>query len=62
MDSAFEKIIILGGHGDGVVLLSGLEDLDIHLNIMPFGLLNDTEKPGTLIEGIPVRGKYPMQV
>ena len=53
-----KKIIIIGGKGDGVVLASALEDLRTSgQEVMGYGFLNDFEKKGEKIGGLPVLGK-----
>ena len=53
-----KKIIILGGHGDGISLASAVEDLRASGRaVMPYGFLNDHEEPGSLIGDLPVLGK-----
>jgi acetyltransferase EpsM len=53
-----KRIIILGGHGDGIVIVSALEDLRASgKEVMPCGFLNDHEPQGTLIGELPVLGK-----
>jgi acetyltransferase EpsM len=53
-----KRIIILGGHGDGIVVASALKDLTLsNIDVVPFGFLNDFEQCGTTINGLPVLGK-----
>lgn len=53
-----KRIIIVGGHGDGIVIASALEDLRASgRKVMPYGFLNDHELQGTLIGGLPVLDK-----
>jgi len=53
-----KRVIILGGHGDGVVIASSLDDLRaLGEAVMPYGFLNDHEPQGTLIGGLPVLGQ-----
>ena len=53
-----KKILILGGHGDGAVIASALSDLHaIDNRIVPYGFLNDHEKPGNKIAGLPILDK-----
>jgi acetyltransferase EpsM len=53
-----KRIIILGGHGDGVVIASALEDLRaFDKSVVLYGFLNDFEPPGTKIADFPVLNK-----
>lgn len=52
-----KKIIIIGGHGDGIVLASSIEDLRLSgANIMFLGFLNDHENKDSEISELPVLG------
>jgi acetyltransferase EpsM len=58
MQKDSKRIVILGGHGDGVVVASALQDLrTLDRYIIPYGFLNDFEPPGTMIADIPVLDK-----
>jgi acetyltransferase EpsM len=58
MTKPLKRIIILGGLGDGLVVASALQDLRASgENVVPYGFLNDFEKQGSRISGIPVLDK-----
>ena len=48
------KLLILGGHGDGEVVAATLKILNKEGRIEPIGFLNDHEKLGSLISGLPI--------
>ena len=53
-----KRVIILGGHGDGVVIASSLDDLRASgEGVVPYGFLNDHEPQGTFIGDLPVLGQ-----
>lgn len=55
-----QQVIILGGHGDGVVLAQAIRDIQEHDDgAIPVGFLNDHAEIGTEIDGLPVLESIP---
>lgn len=53
-----KNVIILGGHGDGKVIVSALQDqITFGKHLMIYGFLNDFERKGEKIAGFPVLDK-----